>query len=130
MRVALSTWNGRISPVFDVARTLLILDVGDARLAERHEQALDEGPLARIDRIAAEGVRVLVCGAISRPLAEMLASKGVRVIPFISGNIEEVVRAYLSGKLDCPRFAMPGCRERRGRARGRGGRDCRWKGAG
>lgn len=122
MKVAVSTWNGRISPVFDVARTMLVLDVGEAGIAERHEQSLGDGPAGRIERIADAGARVLLCGAISEPLAGMLAARGVRVIPFISGDVEEVIRAYLAGALDCPRFAMPGCRRRRMRGGGGGGR--------
>lgn len=123
MKVAISTWNGRISPVFDVARTLLVLEIGEEGIAERREQSLGDGPAGRIERIADAGVQVLLCGAISQPLAGMLAARGVRVVPFISGDVEEVIRAYLAGALDCPRFAMPGCGGRRMRLRG-GGRGC------
>jgi predicted Fe-Mo cluster-binding NifX family protein len=123
MKVAISTWNGRVSPVFDVARTLLVLEIGEAGIAERREQALDDGPAGRIERIVDAGVKVLLCGAISQPLAGMLAARGVRVVPFISGDVEEVIRAYLAGALGCPRFAMPGCHRRRMRVRG-GGQGC------
>jgi predicted Fe-Mo cluster-binding NifX family protein len=120
MRVAISTWNGRISPVFDVARRLLVLEIGQGGIEQRREQSLGEGAAARIQQIADAGVQVLLCGAISQPIADMLAAQGVRVVPFISGDIDEVIEAYLTGALDFPRFAMPGCRRRRMGARGGG----------
>ena len=127
MRVAISTWNGRVSPLFDVARTLLVLETGAAGIAERREQPLAEGPAPRTQQIADAGVEVLLCGAISQPLADMLAARGVKVVAFISGEVEQVVRAYLAGVLDRGRFAMPGCRRRRGGA-GEGGHRWRRKG--
>ena len=112
MRVAVSAWNGRISPVFDVARTLMVLDIGGGRILERREIALGAGQVGRIEGLADAGVEVLLCGAISQPFSGLLDARGVKVVPFISGEVEEVVRAYLTGALDCPRFMMPGCRKR------------------
>lgn len=120
MRLAVSTWNGRVSPVFDVARTLLVLDTGAAGAIERREQPLAEGAALQTQQIAGAGVDVLLCGAISRPLADMLAARGVKVVPFISGDVEQVVRAYLAGGFERGRFAMPGCRRRGGGAGRRG----------
>jgi predicted Fe-Mo cluster-binding NifX family protein len=132
MRVAVSTWNGRVSPVFDVARTLLVLDVGDAGIVNRSELPLGDTQAGRIQRIADAGIKVLLCGAISRPLSGMLAARGVKVIDFISGEVEDVIKAYLTGALDCSKFAMPGCggRRMRGMGCGRGyGRGSGSKGA-
>jgi predicted Fe-Mo cluster-binding NifX family protein len=122
MKVSVSTWNGRISPVFDVARTLLVLEVGDAGIVERRELPLGDTQAGRIERITDAGINVLLCGAISVPLSGMLAARGVRVVAFISGDVEEVIQAYLAGALDCPRFAMPGCGRRHMRMRGCGRR--------
>jgi predicted Fe-Mo cluster-binding NifX family protein len=123
MRVAISTWKGRISPVFDVARTLLILEIAEGEIVEKCEQSIGDSPAVRIEKIAEAGVQALLCGAISQSLAEMLAARGVKVVPFISGDVDEVVRAYVDGKLDSPRFAMPGYHRLQGRAKG-GGQSC------
>jgi hypothetical protein len=56
----------------------------------------------------------------------MLAMRDVRVLPFIAGDVDEVIQAYITGELNRPRFAMPGCCGRRIRFHGgRGGRGCR-----
>jgi predicted Fe-Mo cluster-binding NifX family protein len=118
IRVAVSTWNGRISPVFDVSRTLLVLEIGETGIIGRREQPLDGGLSRRVEQVAAIGAHVLLCGAISKPLEGILTARGLRVVPCISGEVEEVIRAYLAGTLDCPRFTMPGCLRRRVRAGG------------
>jgi len=129
MKVALATWNGRISPVFDVARQVLMLDVEDGRVVARHEEALPGiEPQAQAGRLAALAPHTLICGAISHPMADLLAAKNIRVIPFTAGAVEEVVAAWLAGALPNPALAMPGCCVQRrhchgGRAGRRNGRE-------
>jgi hypothetical protein len=38
-----------------------------------------------------------------------VAAYGIRLIPFVAGDLREVIRAWLGGKLECDAFAMPGC---------------------
>ena len=122
MKVALATWNGRISPVFDVARQVLMLDVEDNRVVARHEEMLPgSDPQAQAGRLAALAPHTLICGAISQPMANLLAAIKIRVIPFTAGTVEEVVAAWLAGALPNSTLAMPGCRGRRRRFRGPGG---------
>ncbi|MDD5678827.1 MAG: NifB/NifX family molybdenum-iron cluster-binding protein [Kiritimatiellae bacterium] len=121
MKLALATWNGRISPVFDVARQVMMLDVEDDRVVARHEETLPgTEPQAQVGRLATLAPQTLICGAISDPLAGLLVAKGIQVISFISGTVEEVLTAHLSGTLLKPAFAMPGCCGRGGRFRGSG----------
>ena len=127
MRVAITSWDGRVSPVLDVARSLVLVEVEQGREVTRSEEVLDTTDLAaRAQRIANMGVDALICGAISQPLEGMLFAKGVRVIPWICGCVEEVLRAFVSGEPAASMFLMPGCRGGRGRGRrGRGRGGCR-----
>ena len=127
MRLAIPTWQGRVSPVFDSAQRLLIVDAADGSETGRSEEGLGSGLLPqRVARLKELGVDVLVCGAISRPLAGMIAASGIVLVPFISGECDEVLAAYLRGEIPSPQFLMPGCcgqgRGWRHRGRGRGGR--------
>ena len=120
MKVALATWNGRISPVFDVARQVLMIEVEADRVIARHEEILPGAdPQAQVGRLCSLGSQVLICGAISQPLAAMLATGGVRVIPFTAGTVEEVLAAWLAGSLPNPTLSMPGCCGRTRRCHGR-----------
>lgn len=125
MKVALATWNGRISPVFDVARQVLMIDVEDGRVIARHEKTLPgTDPQAQAGRLAALGPQTLICGAISAPMAALLATSKIRVIPFTAGDVERVLGAWLLGTLPNPDLSMPGCcgQRRRCHIRGAGGR--------
>ena len=125
IRIALSTWNGRISPVFDTAQRLLLVDVTDGQQAARSDAVLTEQafPL-RSARVKDLGVDVLLCGAVSRPLATMISASGIELLPFLAGEVEEVLAGYLAGELPSPQFMMPGCPcPARGRRRRRGQRN-------
>ena len=114
MRIALAVWGGRISPVFDVARRLLILDVEDGAVVSRAEKELSTdttAPIAiRVDRLVELDVDTLICGAVSRPLFDLLSARGVHAIAFIAGEVDEVIEAALEDRVPSPELAMPGLR--------------------
>jgi len=119
MRIAIPTWRGRISPVFDVAEHLLLVDAQDDREIRREEATVEPSNLvAKIKRLTELGTNAVICGAISWPLEAMLGSAGIRVIPYTCGPVEDVLRAFLSGQLTEQAFLMPGCCGRRRRFRG------------
>ena len=125
MRIALPVWEERISPVFDTANRLLVVDTEQGRVTSRSEFAIGDVIFARRAAWMTEhGVKVLLCGALSRPLAGLIRNAGIRVFPFLSGEAETVLTSYLNHGLPDPRFLMPGCGRGRGRRRrrGRGGR--------
>lgn len=125
MKVAVTIWEGRISPVFDACREVRLLEIEGGSIAADAVVALEtDGPDAKVERLVELGVKVLVCGAISEPLQSALLDRGMDVIGFVAGKADEVVNAYLSGVLPNHGMAMPGCcarrRRHRRRRRGRG----------
>jgi predicted Fe-Mo cluster-binding NifX family protein len=63
-------------------------------------------------------VRKLVCGAVSAPVQDELDRRGIEVIGFVAGEVDDVLRALMTGRLPHPALAMPGCGRRRRRIRG------------
>ena len=129
MKIALPVWQDRISPVFDVAGQLLLVELTDGQETARDEQMLAEATTdARIRRLVEMGVETLICAGISQALEIALADHGIRVVAGVCGNIEEVLAAFLAGRLREERFAMPGCcwqhRQRMGGQGHMGGRGC------
>jgi predicted Fe-Mo cluster-binding NifX family protein len=122
MKIALPVWESRVSPVFDVAGRLLIVDVEDGLVSARDELPLaTPDPSERVRRLSELGIEVLICGAISRFLEAELLASGLRTIPRVCGEVEDIIQAYLTGTLTQPAFQMPGCCRRRRRGRqGRG----------
>jgi len=112
-----------ISPVFDVAQLLLVVDSEAGSEVRRREVPMHETNIgARAMHVARLGVDVLICGAISRPLEMVIVSEGIKVIPYACGSVEDVLRAYVSEQLTDRAYLMPGCRGCRRRIRARGGR--------
>ena len=108
MKVAITVWENRISPVFDSARMMLLVDIENGEVTSRCDEALDnEQPLFRADKLSHLGVNVLICGAISKLIASLIENRGIRIIPFIVGDAEKVLDAYLKDLLDAPSFQMP-----------------------
>lgn len=125
MRIAIPVCRGRISPVFDVASQLLLVDLVEGQLVNPQQVPFAEtAPPERVERLQQMGVNTLICGAISQPLEEMLLERGIRVFARLCGQVEEVLSAYLAGQLGQVRFAMPGCRGRHGPCRHRHRRRC------
>lgn len=119
MKVALTVWEGRLSPVFDVSREAVVLTVeGGAVVGRTLERIETPTPAHKPDRLTALGVDTLLCGAISEPLHHELSSRGVEVIGFVAGEVEEVIETFLEGGLPTPELSMPGCCGRRSRLRG------------
>ena len=120
MRVAITTWSGRVSPVFDVAGRLLLVEIKGGSEASRIEAAIGEAePMARARRLVELGTDVLICGAISRPLEAAMVSAGIQVMSQTCGPVEEILQAFAAGRLQDATFSMPGCCGRRRRLRGR-----------
>ncbi len=121
MRVALPIWDERVSPVFDVASRLLVVDLEGGREVYRTEAALDEPEAGRrAQRLAQLNIDLLICGAISTALEAMLASAGIDVTPQTCGPVEEVLKAFVHGRLTGEAFLMPGACDRRRVRRGHG----------
>jgi len=131
-KIAIPAWQRQVSTVFDFAGKLLLIDMDGSKETSRTENVLPDEPIPqRAARLKNFGVDVLICGAISRPLALMISGSGIEVLPEISGRIDEVLNAYLAGRLTEQRFSMPGCKagERTG-FRGRGHGQGRGRGRG
>lgn len=110
MIIAVPNCHGRVSPVFDVAARLLLVDFRDGTESKRREVVLFERTPAGLLRNLRElRVKTLICGAISLGLQEALQEAGIRVVAEICGEIESVLAAYKAGRLKSSEFIMPGC---------------------
>ena len=108
--VAIPIWSGRVCTVFDFANQLLIVDLEGGKELKRNKYALGNvPPLIHASRLLHLNVQVLICGSISSSLANIVINNGIRIIPFICGDVDEVLNAYITGSLTDPQFRLPGC---------------------
>ena len=110
MRVAIPLWQGRVSPVFDEASRILLVDVSQNKERQRKEEYLpDQNPFERARLLPKLGVDLLVCGMISQTQQAAISAAGIRIIPCICGSMEEVIAALLENRVECSELRMPGC---------------------
>ena len=129
MKIAIPIYNDSVSNVFDFAIRLLLVDIENGRETNRSEVALESQLLLqRSSQLKTLEVDVLVCGAISRVMANMVTTSGIQVLPYVTGNINDVLQAYLTGELVKAEFSMPGCWPGARKGFGRGRRGCQWRG--
>lgn len=113
MKTAFAYWENRIAPVFDTARWIHVIETESGRVTgERREPLPEVMPIQKVLRMLEMGVEVLVCGAISTPLRDMALAYGIEVVPFVAGQLRDVILAWRRGRLPGDAFVMPGCRGR------------------
>lgn len=118
MKIAITVWGNRISPVFDAASALLLVDLGDNAPLERDLRLFQPGREDSFIALLLENdVQLLICGAICAGAANRVENAGVEVVPFLTGEVESVIDGFIE-KGDFTAFTMPGCRN---------GRCCRGK---
>jgi len=121
MKLAIPIRDGRISPVFDAAGRFLVVEFEGKVPARRSEYTVMEpGGEARAVLLQGLGVSMLICGAISNEAARIVDRCGIELMPWLVGEIDDVIEAYCGGSLGGDRFIMPGCRRGRGAGRGNG----------
>jgi predicted Fe-Mo cluster-binding NifX family protein len=129
MKIAIPVYNDSVSNVFDFAHRLLLMDIENVKVFNRSEVALESQSLPqRAGNLKNLGVDVLICGAISQALVNMVTASGIQVLPYVTGRVNDVLEAYLTGQLAKPQFSMPGCWPGARKGFGRGRRRCRWRG--
>jgi predicted Fe-Mo cluster-binding NifX family protein len=110
MRLAIPEWDGQVSPVFDAAQRLLVLDIEHGRVVRREVETLTgRTPEGRARRLRVLGVHVLVCGAISTSVEREATDAGIRVISSITGPVEDVARIVAREEPLPEVYLMPGC---------------------
>jgi predicted Fe-Mo cluster-binding NifX family protein len=106
MRIAIPVWNGRVSPVFDVARSIRVFDIRDGAVIDVSDRRLKI--VGRAEALVKLGVDVLICSAISTPLESTLWVSGIEVIPETCGIAEDIIAAFVAGDTALARFRSPG----------------------
>lgn len=118
MKIALTVWGNRISPVFDSAQNLLVVQIKNDKVVKKSYEPFDSGSSNLSDSLKKMKVSILICGAISETLSNVIAFSGIKLIPHVTGNAAQVLDMYLSNKPFPPEYFMPGYK-RQGRQPGK-----------
>ncbi|MGM0654011.1 MAG: NifB/NifX family molybdenum-iron cluster-binding protein [Thermodesulfobacteriota bacterium] len=110
MKIAITTWGNRVSPVFDAAQTLLIADIENQSIhSKKYESFQPDDIIALATLLNREKVTALVCGAISETYATRLVENRIRMFAFVTGNTMDILDCLAIHNIIKPVFMMPGC---------------------
>jgi predicted Fe-Mo cluster-binding NifX family protein len=100
MKVAITIWENRVSPVADSAREVLVVEVGGGRILRRRQEHFDDDSLFNhAGKLSELSVKIFICGAISDFYGSLVEGYGIRLIPFVYGQVDDVLNAFASNSL-------------------------------
>lgn len=124
--LCLACHDGRLATLLETATELRFYEPGQGRNYTSEEGGhVCSNPHELADLLMRRGADELICGAITGCCRATLELRGIRVVPWIAGRVEQVLTAHESSCLDA--LSMPGCPRQSGQAR-RSGRRGRGKG--
>ncbi len=119
--LAIPVFRDRVAPVFDWCSRIIIIPEKETDKESSRQIDVRENTFKLMRKLREQGIRTVICGAMSLEALNYGRSIGLKIIHGIVGEIEDVLQAYRDQKLDQPQYCLPGCREKRRR---RGGKNC------
>lgn len=92
MRVAATIHDGRIAPVFESARRLLVACIPEGPEPRLEVDLSRATVLERVSRVRETGADELVCGGITATVRDLLEARGVRVRPWVALDVETALK--------------------------------------
>lgn len=117
MKIAIPEHQGRVAPVFDTCRRILVFSLGvepEEMIAQEDWSALSAQ--RRAARLKEMEVDVLLCGGISCWVEDQIHLRGIRLLAWLAGDVPKILTAFKEETINDPEYAMPGtlmCRRRR-----------------
>ncbi len=104
--IAVTYWNGIISPMFDASCCLLVVHADGRRcFIDVKKMSLFE----KIECCSKQRAKVVMCGAISNVALRILGDEEIKVLSWVRGSVEEIISAYRKDLDVMNLFSMPGC---------------------
>ncbi len=100
MKVAVTLFGVRVSPRFDGAPQVLIVDT--AQDGERARQIVDlsvRSALQRVQTLREWQVDVVICGAIDQASCHLLCQADIELYSWVTGTAEEALQLFREGRL-------------------------------
>ncbi|MBD3170242.1 MAG: hypothetical protein GF307_12220 [candidate division Zixibacteria bacterium] len=119
MKIAIPCRHNLVSPVLEEATEFIIVEMENSNYVNNARIDLNgKSPVQKLQYLVDTGVDMILCGAVSNSYINSITAKGLEVVAWLKGDVDEILQAYISGKLNGERFRMPGrkrcrCRHRR-----------------
>ena len=104
--LAIPLFGEEVAPRFCFAREFLVVELMDGEVVRRMRVPMGNMDWPeRLDRLAAEGVSVVLCAGFGRRFMPSADVRGIQVVNCLSGRAEDLIAAY--SRDDLERFRFP-----------------------
>ena len=99
-RVAIPRFGEAVAPCFEYSATITIFTVRGSQVIDQTDFRLkSREPVDRVRLLRDQQVQTLICGGVQERFEYLVGACGIRVISWVSGNVDELLGLYLQGRL-------------------------------
>jgi predicted Fe-Mo cluster-binding NifX family protein len=100
MKIAIPVFNSRISPRFDCAQEMLLVDIADGKIMAQWKISINKLSSIEKNRTMLNlGVDTLICGGIDRHSMQWLKYHDLPVYAWLTGDVQDILTCFLTGGL-------------------------------
>jgi predicted Fe-Mo cluster-binding NifX family protein len=104
-----------IAPCLEYSATIAVFTVEDGVIVDQIDFPIrSREPLDRLRLLRDQCVDTIICGGVQDVYEDLVRASGIRLISWVSGNIEDLLNLFLRGQL------VPGDRAGGGRGKRKG----------
>ena len=98
--MAIPRMGEHVAPCFEYCATMAIFTVESGEVVEQLDFPLrSRDPFDRVRLLREEEVDTIICGGVEGTYEGALHACGLHVISWVSGTVEDLLEAYLRGRL-------------------------------
>ncbi len=99
-KIAIPRFGESVAPCFEYSATVAIFLVTDGRVVEQADFVLQSRrELDRVRLLRDQEVDTLICGGVQDRFEDIIRANGIRVVSWVSGQVEDLLGSFLRGEL-------------------------------
>jgi len=100
MKVAIPIFGSRVSPRFDCSNIFLIISIEENKVQSREKVIFSNpNPIQKVDDLANMGIDTVICAGLNEFSYQLFLNRGLKVIPWVTGNVDEIIDLLLKKEL-------------------------------
>jgi predicted Fe-Mo cluster-binding NifX family protein len=89
-----------VAPCLEYSATIAIFTIEDGQVVDQLDFPFrSPEPVDRIRLLRDQHVDVVICGGVQEAFEDLVRASGIELISWVSGNVEDLLASYLSGRL-------------------------------
>jgi len=100
MKVAIPRFGKEVAPCFEHSATIAIFTIKGGKLTDQLDFAVQSREeLDRVRLLRDQKVETLICGGVQDVFEDLLRATGIKVISWVSGDVESLIDLFIRGEL-------------------------------